>query len=142
MSFKDSPKIQLLKNLILYGLFGAIGAAIDMGISSLLVHFEVFRDFAILGFTVKGLIIASLIGNLAGFAFTFTTNTFLNFKKSDKLLKRFIYYGSVCVVGMIVSSLLLNALAPYLNQYLLKALVLVFVSGCQFVFNKFFTYKD
>ena len=128
-----ADKREFFKNLILYGIFGAGGAVIDYGVFSLLVS---------VGIPILSKAeIATVISGICGFAFTFTTNTFLNFKKSDNLWRRFVSYGAICVLGMLLSAGALAVFEKYMNVYLLKAIVLVVVSAIQFVLNKLITYR-
>lgn len=127
-------KKELLRNLLLYGIFGAGGAVIDYSVFSILVS----MDISVLSVSA----VATVISGICGFAFTFITNTFLNFKKSDALGHRFLSYGSICVLGMLVSAVALSVFEDSMNIYLLKAIVLVLVSAMQFVLNKLITYKN
>lgn len=128
--FKSEKKAELFQNLVLYGFFGVVAALIDYGVFSLLVAFG--------GLAPE---IANIISAVCGFAFTFITNTFLNFKKKDKLLRRFLSYGVICLVGMVISTTTISLLKDFMNLYLLKALVMIVVSLLQFVLNKVVTYQ-
>ena len=132
--FSDTVKalFEKFRNLILYGIFGAAAAVIDYAVYSLLMYFKITAtpEFA------------SLAGNLCGFAFTFLTNTFLNFKKSDKLFSRFVSYGLICLVGTAVSTLIIWLFKEFINEYLLKAMAMVIVCLLQFILNKCITYKN
>ncbi|MFT3951134.1 MAG: GtrA family protein [Oscillospiraceae bacterium] len=126
------PNYHLLRNIFLYGLFGGAAALLDMGVCSLLLHTG----------AVEALEVASLAGNVCGFFFTFFTNTFLNFKKTDAILKRFASYGLVCLFGMGISTLFILLFKQFIdNQYVVKFIVLVLVSAIQFVLNKRITYR-
>ena len=124
-----ADKKEFFKNLILYGIFGVGGAVIDYGVFSVGIPILSKAE------------IATVISGICGFAFTFTTNTFLNFKKSDNLWRRFVSYGAICVLGMLLSAGALSVFEKYMNVYLLKAIVLVVVSAIQFVLNKLITYR-
>lgn len=127
------PKIRQLimsqKNLIKYLLFGAMGAVIDYGICFLLTSLGVIIEAA------------SVCGNICGFVFTFFTNTYLNFKKSDRFLFRFISYALVCVLGSAASTLIIYLLKAHLNPYFVKAFAMVVAAMMQYVLNKFITYR-
>ena len=61
-----------LNNLILYGLFGFSAAVLD---------YALFFVMANYGKVIPEL--ASLSGNICGFLFTFSCNTFFNFKNTE-----------------------------------------------------------
>lgn len=119
------------KNLFLYGIFGLSAALVEYGVFALLINVTSFYPEVV-----------NVIGALCGFAFSFSTNTFLNFKKTDNLLKRFLSYGSICLVGMVFSTLIISLLKNSMNLMLLKALCMIFVSIIQFILNKKITYQD
>ena len=120
-----------LKNLILYGIFGVMAAVIEYGIFSLL-----------LACTPLHVTIINVIGQVCGFTFSFTTNTFLNFKKADKLFRRFVSYGAICLIGMSFTTFVLGLLESVIEPHLLKLCCMIFVALVQFVLNKLITYKN
>lgn len=121
-----------MKNFVLYIIFGVLGASIEYSVFFLL--------------TFDGLLrwpeLANVVGASAGFCFTFSTNTFLNFKKKDKVLFRFFSYGFICLCGMAFSTLMLLLLKQHFNIYALKFVLMCFVSMLQFLANKRITYRD
>ena len=122
-----------LLNLILYAGFGLIAAALEYLIFCVLVYTG----------AVKAPEMANIIGAVCGFVFTFVSNTFLNFKKKDKLARRFGSYLLIVLLGMAVSTGCIALLKGYVtNLYVLKAALLVVVSLMQFFLNKRFTYRD
>lgn len=123
-------KYSFLKNLIMYGIIGIGGAIVEYSVFSLLM--------------LTGLIpeISNIIGAVLGFAFTFNMNTFFNFKKSNKILKRLLYYGLICFFGMVFSTYMIYLFKNSINIYMLKAFLLIFLAIIQFLLNKFITYKD
>ncbi len=120
------------RNLILYVFFGVAAVLIDYGVFFVLEFFDIIPNPEI----------SSIIGNVCGFIFTFTTNTFLNFKKSNKIVRRFLSYALVCILGAGVSTLLIYLLKSYINLYILKIGVMGVVCILQFILNKFITYRD
>ncbi len=129
---KRIPKYELLKNMFLYAFFGGLAAVIDYGISAFLFAFSIVaNDF-----------LASIIGNICGFLFTFTTNTYLNFKKTDKIFARFVSYGIICLLGMGISSCILYLMNGVTVFYISKLIALFVVSAIQFVLNKLITYRN
>ncbi len=123
-------RFKWLKHFVIYGLIGLLGAVIDYSIFSISVGQNIQSE------------IANVMGACCGFAFTFLMNSFFNFKKSDKLFKRFLSYGSICLFGMLISTAGIYLLKNSLNIYLLKGILLVFVSIVQFVLNKMITYRN
>ena len=116
------------RNLINYLLIGAVGAVVD------------FTTFSLLTLTTIPVEAANVIGALLGFAFTFSMNTFVNFRKTSNLLKRLASYGSICIVGALVSTGLLHILKERVNVYILKACLMIIVSLGQYLLNKSITY--
>lgn len=127
-----SMRFPQMTNFILYGIFGVLGAVVEYIIFFFLTstiwmaHPEV----------------SNILGALGGFALTFSTNTFLNFKKKDKILFRLASYGGICLCGMFFSTTMLFLLKPYINIYVLKIILMVIVSCAQFIANKCVTYKS
>lgn len=122
----------VLRNILLYGIFGAAAFVIDFGVFTLLTK-TVIKSVPE---------IASVIGNVVGFIFTFSTNTYWNFKKKDKILIRIISYGLITLLGTGVSTLGIHLFKDSVNLYLLKCIMLVLVSAMQFILNKYITYNN
>ena len=122
----------LLRNILLYGIFGLIAAGLDFGVFTALTK-TVMKNVPEA---------ASVIGNIVGFIFTFTTNTYWNFRKKDRIAVRAASYGAVTLLGMGLSTALIHLLKDSMNLYLLKILVLLLVSAIQFVLNKLVTYNN
>lgn len=121
-----------LHNFVLYAVIGLMAAALDYSIFFTLSRFFSFAPE-----------IASLIGNTCGFLFTFSGNTFYNFKKSSHVLFRFISYFSITIGGMTLSTLLIHYAKGKINIYFLKAVLVLFVIPMiQFILNKKITYRD
>lgn len=120
-------KYPLLKNTLLYVLFGLIGLAVDFSVFSLFLNV----------FSVE---ISNILGAGSGFVFTFSTNTFLNFQKRDRLFARFMSYLCICLVGTIVSTIVINLLKDAMVVYVAKLLAMAVAFIIQFVLNKFITY--
>lgn len=120
-----------LKNFVLYGIFGVLAAMIEFGVFSALIAVKVIPEELV-----------NVIGQLCGFAFSFTTNTFLNFKKTDKLFKRFLSYGGICLLGLAFTTVVIALLKNVVEIHALKLCCMVFVAFAQFVLNKLITYKN
>lgn len=121
-------KYPLLKNTLLYGLFGVIGMAVDFSVFSLFL--SVFSGE-----------ISNLLGAGVGFLFTFVANTFLNFKTKNRLLIRFVSYLLICLVGTAVSTLTISLLKDFMGVYAAKLLAMSAAFFIQFVLNRTITYK-
>ncbi len=130
------PKYDLLKNIFLYGFFGVCAAVLELGVDKLLY------------LTPMWPMVVTVIGAVAGFLFTFTTNTFLNFKKTDNLLKRFISYAIIAGVGIAFKAFVMLLCYQIYNisdtvpEFIMNIILVFGVAAVQFVFNKLFTYKD
>lgn len=120
------------RNMILYAFFGVAAALADYLVYSILVYTGVFDRPEI----------CSLIGNACGFIFTFLTNTFLNFKKRDKFLQRFVSYALICCLGSLISTLLIYLFKELINVYVLKIGVMAVVCVFQYFMNKLITYRN
>lgn len=119
-----------MRQLFLYGLIGGAAALVDYGV------FYLFQNRA--GWSAE---VSSLIGQGVGFVFSFYLNTYLNFKKTDRLFRRFISYFAICVLGMAISTALIVTLKSRMDIYVLKLVCLLFVSLVQFLLNKLITYR-
>lgn len=122
----------LLRNIFLYGVFGVLAFVLDFSVSLGLVK-TVLKEAPEA---------ASIIGNVVGFIFTFTTNTFWNFKAKGKFFARAASYGGITLLGMGISTACIHLFKDKMNFALLKLGVLVFVSVIQFILNKFITYNE
>ena len=122
----------ILRNIFLYGVFGVLAFVLDYSVSLGLAK-TVMKEVPEA---------ASIIGNIAGFIFTFTTNTFWNFKVKGKFLARAASYGGITLLGMGISTACIHLFKNSMNFALLKLIVLVFVSAMQFVLNKLITYNE
>lgn len=85
--------------------------------------------------------LASIFGQLVGFMFSFFFNTFGNFKRTDKLFKRFLSFFGVTLFGMIISTVIIHAFKDNIDIFILKFLCLIFVSTLQFLLHKLITYR-
>lgn len=120
----------VIKNFVLYGCFGVIGAIIEFSVFSICIK------------TISNAEISNIIGAGCGFMFTFLMNTLLNFKVKTKILKRLIKYGCICLGGLIFSTVSIHILKDNVNIYLFKFILIIIVSVAQFILNKLITYKN
>ncbi|MDR3644154.1 MAG: GtrA family protein [Clostridia bacterium] len=123
-------KSELFRNLIFYGLFGGLAAVVDFSVFTLL--------YSELGVHK---LVANLISMHAGMLVSFSLNTFFNFRKTNRLLRRFASYYLIVLVGMGVSSAIIGLGSAYLPVLLLKAISIVVSAMAQFVLNRLITYR-
>lgn len=125
---KCEQQAELFTNVLMYGGIGVLAAVLD------------FALFALLNAVIHVPEISNIFGAIGGFFFSFYFNTFYNFQKSDKVAKRFVSYGAICVLGAALSTTIIHLCKQSVNLYALKAIALVIASIFQFVLNKLVTY--
>lgn len=130
MSFLNNLlKNSTFKNLVIYILIGGFAFIIDYTVFILTFEYFGINEY-----------IANLIAMNVGAIFSFSFNAFLNFKKTDKLLKRFFSYYIVIIIGMGISTFILSLWGKE-NIQIGKIVAMVIVSCFQFIFNKIFTFN-
>ena len=124
---------ELIRQMFLYGLIGGLAAAIDF------VLFFLLNDVLHLYWLV-----ANFISVYTGVTVSFLLNTYFNFKKTDKLLKRGISFYVIGTVGMGLSELIMWLGVDVLNQkeIIVKLVSVFLVAAFQFVLNKLITYRS
>lgn len=143
-----------IRQLIKYGLVGIVGLIIDMGLYYLLVtrlsvHYPFSKTVSAL---LKGnmsvgmidILISNIIGQTLAVINNFILNSYFTFKVTDNKLKRFFSFGSVAIIGMVISSMLLTLFIGVLNidDMIAKVIAIFIVAAIQFAINKFFTFKE
>jgi len=127
---KEMLKKKDFRYIVMYGVIGGIAAVID------------FSAFA---FCVKVLFIHNVVANLIsmhlGMLFSFTCNTFFNFKKTDKFLRRFLSYYIIVLIGMGISSIMVGILSIHFPVLIVKLIAIIIVSIIQYMLNRFVTYR-
>ena len=118
-----------LTRIILYCVFGGISA---------FAEFSVFAACIYLFALDK--IIANIISIHISMLISFSLNTFLNFKKKDKLLRRFLLFYSFILLGVGLSSIIINFGTAYLNVLLVKFIAMNIVAVFHYTLNRFITY--
>lgn len=124
-------KVSYFKNFIAYGIIGGMAAVVDFS-SFFLFH------------SVYGIspFISNIISMHLGMLVSFFFNAKFNFKKSDKLLKRFLSYYLIILCGMAISSGILFIGTFFTeNELIVKLVSIIIVSTIQYIFNKFITFK-
>jgi putative flippase GtrA len=130
LMFKRLINNSFIRNLVLYGIFGVIAAVVDFSVFTVCFKYLLIDKF-----------IANLISMHIGMLVSFTLNTFANFKKPDKLFRRFLSYYIIVLVGMGITTLIIWLGTAYLPVLVLKAISIVVASIIQFFLNRFITYK-
>ena len=120
------------RELILYAIIGGLSAGLDFGIYYLLTTFLSIYY-----------LVANVISISFGISLSFFLNRKYNFQVTDYLIRRFIVFVSIGLVGMVISSLLLYFFIEviYLETLVSKLLSIILVVILQFLMNKFITFK-
>ena len=121
-----------LRNFFLYGIIGAISAGFDAGMFVLLYKWLHINEFVSNGFSVH-----------CGIFLSFFLNSKYNFRKTDKLKKRFISFYLTGLFGLGLSSFILylgNGLK--VDILLTKLFSVVFVALVQFFINRLAAFGD
>ncbi len=128
---KNDKKSETAMNFVIYAFFGVLALGVDFGV------------FSAFNLMLEGKYpeISSVIGNVVGFLFTFFTNTYLNFKKTDRFAYRLVSYATICVFGMLISTFFISLFKTQRNIYVVKLIIMLVVCVIQFVLNKFITYR-
>ena len=120
----------LFREMFLYGIIGGISALAD----TLVFYFlhQVLNIYA-----------SNFISINIGITLSFFLNTFLNFKMTDKLLKRAISFYMVGYTGLLLSMVSLFVGVDWLNidEMPVKICSIFIVAAFQFTLNKLITYR-
>ncbi|MDR1442674.1 MAG: GtrA family protein [Bifidobacteriaceae bacterium] len=120
-----------IRQVIVYGIFGATAAAIDY------CAFIVLHDLGL------NLFVANVISVNIGIAVSFTCNAFFNFRRTDKLARRALVFFGVGWSGLVLSTLILllgvNLMGLHPNW--VKAGSIIVVAAYQFTINKLVTFR-
>lgn len=120
------------RNLILYGIIGALSASFD------------FLLFYFLTTTLNVYyLFANVFSVTCGICLSFFLNREYNFKVKNKFIKRLTIFFSIGFFGLIISSGLLYTFVVFLQfeKVLSKLLSIILVVLMQFLLNKFITFK-
>lgn len=120
------------RDLILYGLIGALSSSLDFGVYTVLVKCLSLNY-----------LLANSISVVVGITTSFTLNRKYNFKVSDKTVRRFAIFMTVGLCGLVLSNLILFVCINtiHINELLSKLLSIALVVILQFLANKFITFK-
>lgn len=125
--------VRLLKSSFLrYGIVGVLGLAVDMGIFYLLHE--------VLGVNY---IVSNIISSSLAVIHNFILNSFFTFKVKDKLIRRFISFYLIALVGMALSSGLLAMMIDgfKMDSMLAKMIAVLVVAVLQYFLNKKLTFS-
>ena len=116
-----------------YILIGAFAASLDVGI------FVFLHEWI----GIKPLICHSISVPIAAI-FSFSVNAYLNFKKTDLLLSRFVSFSIVVVIGYLLGLLIIFIIDNVLQfgGTIGKLVSLPFVATLQFYLNSKITFRD
>jgi putative flippase GtrA len=123
--------IPLLRQVVLYGVFGCFSAFIDVLIFSLLSGF-------------LSMVPANIISVHCGILCSFLLNTFFTFRVKDKMKQRIAIFLCVGYFGLLLSMLILwlGVDKMRLDKIWVKIVSVFIVAAVQFLLNKFITYRD
>jgi len=111
---------------------GAVAAGTDSGL-----YFLLTRKFGI------WYLAANFMSVNIGITISFMLNSFVNFKKSDRLFRRAVFFYGICYVGMLISMSVLFTGTKILgfSDVPVKIAAVLMAGTVQFLFNKFVTYE-
>ena len=120
------------RNFILYGIIGAFSAGVDFGLYSLLCFFGIKY------------LISNIISVHCGIFCSFLLNRYYNFKVKDKVVKRFLMFYVIGLIGLCISEGMLHVMVSYylFNKIISKLLTVVVVAIVQFFLNKLITFRQ
>ena len=120
------------RNLILYGIIGAISAGLDAFVFYLLYQKADINEF-----------IANAISVHLGIFLSFFLNSRYNFQKTDQFKRRFFSFYLTGLFGLGLSTLILyfGGLLE-INVMITKIFSIVFVALVQFIINRVFAFGD
>lgn len=120
------------KQFVLYAIIGVLSASLDF------IVFTFLSSFSSLNY-----LLANVISVNCGIITSFTLNRQFNFKIKDKLLKRFLIFYAVGLLGLGVSTALLWLFVGIFSVNILisKLVVILIITLLQFSLNKLITFK-
>jgi len=126
-----SEKKKTLRQSVMYVCIGALASSVDGGLYLLFT-----RRFGI------WYLAANFISVNIGISLSFSLNSFFNFRKTHRLVRRAFSFFGVCYFGMLLSMGILYAGTNIfgLSDIPVKAAAVVLAGTVQFLFNKFVTY--
>ena len=116
-----------------YCLIGCSGALLDLLIYSFLIN-VFFIHY----------LIANVISVFVGITNNFFFNSYLNFKRTDKLLIRYFSFCFIGILGLVISEILLYVLIEMcvLNTIFAKIVIIFVITIIQYTLNKLLTFRN
>ncbi|MGM0613691.1 MAG: GtrA family protein [Bacteroidota bacterium] len=120
------------RELFLYGVIGGASAAIDFGIYTLLTSYMDMHYQT-----------SNVISVLCGIVNSFMLNSHFNFKTKDNLGKRFLYFLSIGMLGLLISAggLYIGVDLLSMKELWAKLVLIPTVALIQFLLNKYYTFR-
>jgi putative flippase GtrA len=120
------------KIFLTYIVIGTIATILDITVLSIL------SDLMSINY-----ILSNCISVSAGISLSFFLNSRYNFKKTDRIGIKFIYFASVCLIGLLVGSSIFVFLYENIGVYkfISKAISVAIAGILQYLFNKNVTFR-
>lgn len=121
------------RNLILYGIIGGFCSGLDFVVYSILCQYEIMPYLW-----------ANVISIHCGIFCSFILNRGYNFRVKDKVLRRFLSFYLVGLIGLGISELMLYLMVDIAqwNEIACKLISIVVVALVQYFLNRFVTFKS
>lgn len=125
--------LRFTRQIISYGIFGSLGALSDFGVYTLLVNQAQWAPLA-----------SNFVSVPVGILVSFTFNSRITFRRSDRTLQRALRFFTVGLTGLALSTSLLALFTHVfgVSPLLAKALTLPPVVLLQFLANRYWTFRD
>lgn len=122
---------KLVREVLLYGIIGGSSSLMDSLFYYFFTRHLNFSEFASNFFSVN-----------IGITISFVLNTFINFKITNKIIKRALSFYTVGYIGLLVSMIILYCGIHIfsINDMFVKLTSIFIVAAFQFVLNKVVTY--
>lgn len=121
-----------LREMFLYGIIGGFSSCVDMLV------------FMVLCNAGMHMAVANFISVNVGMGFSFVLNTYVNFKKTDRMSKRAACFFMVGYSGLVLSMLIIwfGMRVLGMEKMLVKIVSIVIVATVQYLLHKWVTFRD
>ena len=121
-----------LRQFVLYGVIGASSALLDTLVFNFLFHMAGLNEY-----------LANPISVQCGIFMSFFLNRKYNFKKTDKVLRRFLLFYITGLLGLLLSQgiLWLGTFTPYSVTFV-KIVSVLIVAAVQFLINRVLAFSE
>jgi len=121
------------RNFILYSVIGVTGASLDY------ILFAIF-----LNVFNWNILVSNLTSVSAGIINNFILNTLFNFKTKDHIIRRFLSFYTIGLVGLGLSTIILKVFAENLgfNALIVKLASIVIVVIVQYILNRLISFRE